>query len=213
MMKYQVSLADYMQCVDAGVCAAPDMPRGVDARGELPVTGVNFRDAVAYAEWLSAQTGDRWRLPTDAEWAAAAAERLSDATPVLSADDGSNPAARWLERYRAEVAGGRDPEPKAVGHFGTNSNGFVDMGGNVWEWTTSCFTRTTLDEQGAALHVTENCGVRVVAGKHRGYMSHFLRDGKSGGCAAGLPPDNLGIRLVREHGWIAQALRTLVDRS
>jgi hypothetical protein len=43
----------------------------------------------------------------------------------------------------------------------------------------------------------ENCGVRVVNGKHRGYMSTFIRDGKSGGCAAGSAPDNLGIRLVR----------------
>ncbi len=44
----------------------------------------------------------------------------------------------------------------------------------------------------------ENCGVRVADGRHRGYMSTFIRDGKSGGCAAGLAPDNLGIRLVRE---------------
>jgi hypothetical protein len=29
-------------------------------------------------------------------------------------------------------------------------------------------------------------------------MSTFIRDGKSGGCAAGLAPDNLGIRLVRD---------------
>ena len=44
----------------------------------------------------------------------------------------------------------------------------------------------------------ENCGVHVVAGFHRTYMSNFIRDGKSGGCAIGLPPDNLGFRLVRE---------------
>jgi hypothetical protein len=37
----------------------------------------------------------------------------------------------------------------------------------------------------------------VVGGRHRSYMSFFLRDGKSGGCAAGMVPDNLGLRLVR----------------
>lgn len=44
----------------------------------------------------------------------------------------------------------------------------------------------------------ENCGVRIANGRHRGYVPDFIRDARSGGCAAGIPPANLGFRLVRE---------------
>jgi hypothetical protein len=40
-------------------------------------------------------------------------------------------------------------------------------------------------------------------------MSNFIRDGKSGGCAVGTPPDNLGFRLVHDQGGFLQALRRL----
>ena len=71
------------------------------------------------------------------------------------------------------------------------------MSGNVWEWTSTCFTRSSLDG-GTPRVVTENCGVRVVEGRHRAYVSDFIRDARGGGCAGGAPPSHLGFRLVRE---------------
>jgi hypothetical protein len=59
--------------------------------------------------------------------------------------------------------------------------------------------RATVTTAGKISRTTENCGVNVVEGRHRAYMSNFIRDGKSGGCAVGTPPENLGFRLVREH--------------
>ena len=207
IMTYQVSASDYALCVADGACAPSEGPD--EATGNLPATGVSFRDALAYAEWLSARTGEAWRLPTDEEWAFAAAERYAD--DKLGIEDDANPATRWLARYRseAEAASGRDPQPKPHGHFGANSNGIYDLSGNVWEWTTTCYRRATLDEAGRIDGSIDNCGVRVVGGKHRGYMSFFIRDGKSGGCAGGLPPDNLGIRLVKERPSLLVAFRTL----
>lgn len=205
IMTYQVSAADYALCVADGACDAAD---GIaDRSGNLPATGISFRDANAYAQWLSERTGESWRLPTDEEWAYAAAERFSE--EALGKD--GDTIARWLARYRAEseTARGRDPEPKPRGHFGPNSNGLYDVGGNVWEWTTTCYRRVALDEHGRVDTSTDNCGVRVVGGKHRGYMSFFIRDGKSGGCAAGLPPDNLGIRLIKERPSILSAIKAL----
>lgn len=205
IMAYQVSAADYQRCVADGSCDAADA--AVDRAGHLPVTGVSFRDANAYAQWLSLKTGEGWRLPSDEEWAFAAAERFSD--EAMDPEGDADTIARWLARYRSEseAAKGRDPEPRPRGHFGANSNGLYDIGGNVWEWTTTCYRRTALDAGGRVESATDNCGVRVVGGKHRGYMSFFIRDGKSGGCAAGLPPDNLGIRLVRERPSMLSALK------
>lgn len=206
IMAYQVSVAEYARCVDEGACKPAD--GAGNKADELPVTGINFRDATDYAKWLTERTGETWRLPTDEEWTFAAAERFSSDALGLGAD--SNPSVRWLARYRseAEAAVGSDPKPKPRGFFGANSNGVHDLAGNVWEWTTTCYRRAALDETGARTTSTDNCGVRVVGGRHRGYMSFFIRDGKSGGCAAGLPPENLGIRLVKERASLMTALKT-----
>jgi formylglycine-generating enzyme required for sulfatase activity len=37
-------------------------------RGRRPVVNVSWEDTVAYAAWLSKETGKRYRLPTEAEW-------------------------------------------------------------------------------------------------------------------------------------------------
>ena len=42
------------------------------AGGSQPVINVNWNEAKAYAAWLSAQTGQRYRLPSEAEWEYAA---------------------------------------------------------------------------------------------------------------------------------------------
>ncbi len=212
IMAYQVSAAEYAVCVADGACRRQDGP---DAPGDLPVTGVSFHDAVAYAGWLSERTGERWRLPTDQEWAFAAAERLGDDALGTIEQDVENPAARWIAAYRERSAGKvRDVTPKPRGTFGANGHGLLDLAGNVWEWTSTCYTRTHVDADRESMQTTENCGVRVSGGRHRGYMTSFLRDGKSGGCAAGMAPDNLGFRLVKEPApSIAQRLLGRFARS
>ena len=75
----------------------------------------------------------------------------------------------------------------------------ADIAGNVWEWTSSCFVREKLDPDEVAFGMpVVNCGVRVVEGRHRTYVTDFIRNARAGGCAVGTPPANLGFRLVRE---------------
>ena len=197
IMKQQVSLADYGLCVADGACDPANV--GLTP-ADVPVTGVSFLDAEAYAHWYSTATGQTWRLPTAVEAAAAAAERFGGESFSAVAGDAANPSVRWLRRYREEAAAKRpaDPEPKPRGYYGVNTRGIEDFGGNVWEWTSTCYARTTLGAGGSVDGVTENCGVHVLEGRHRAYMSNFVRDGKSGGCAVGTPPENLGFRLVRD---------------
>ncbi|RWB79012.1 MAG: formylglycine-generating enzyme family protein [Mesorhizobium sp.] len=203
IMRFQVTASDYDRCVLDGTCK----PADANLAGYVPVTGVSFLDAQAYANWLSARTGETWRLPTDVEWAYAAGERFH--ADIEGGDgDSADPARRWLTQYRTEAALGRkpDPEPRSLGAFGANSKGVADIAGNVWEWTATCYAHATMSSDSTLIASSiSNCGVHVVEGFHRTYMSNFIRDGKSGGCAVGTPPDNLGFRLVHERGGFLQA--------
>ncbi|MDJ1157526.1 SUMF1/EgtB/PvdO family nonheme iron enzyme [Chelatococcus sp. SYSU_G07232] len=211
IMKTEVSAADYDRCVAAGACA----PRadGEPGRADLPVVGVSWQDATAYAAWFSARTGERWRLPTDAEWAYAAGSHFKD--DAIARDDGAGAVSeRWLARYDQEwEQQGFDRRVRPHGAFGANERGIIDLTGNVWEWTNTCFLRQGLDATGeAAGPRTVNCGVRVVAGEHRSYVTDFIRDVRAGGCSVGVPPANLGFRLVREEGGFLAGLATRLRR-
>lgn len=192
VMKRQVTVGEYTRCVDDGAC-----PRVAAATGSpnVPIVGVSWHDASAYATWISLKSGIPHRLPTDEEWTFAAAEKARDeALPLV---DPADPAQAWIARYETESSRERPAviAPQPGGSFGTNSNGLDDLAGNIWEWTDSCFIRASI-EDGRERITNTNCGVRVVEGAHRSYMTDFIRDPKSGGCAAGVPPTNLGFRLV-----------------
>jgi len=194
IMVHQVTAADYQRCVRDQAC--PLAPEVGDS-SDRPAVKVSWHDAVAFAAWLSHKSDARYRLPTDEEWAFAAGRRFrGDPSPARG---GLGPAQRWLVRYELEAGSNVavDSEPQRIGAFGTNENGVVDLAGNVWEWTSTCFTHHILDRTGADAPIV-NCGVRVAEGRHRAYLPDFIRDPRGGGCSTGVPPTNLGFRLVRE---------------
>lgn len=193
IMREQVSSADYQLCVQDGECHALD--RGVTIALDRPAVQVSWHDAQAYASWLSRKSGHHYRLPSDAEWAFAAGSRFKDDGAPVDADD---PAKRWISRYERESERDlSDTTAYPFGRFGLNERGVSDLAGNVWEWTSTCFVRSRVDEAGKAGRPTVNCGVRVAEGAHRAYVTDFIRDARAGGCAQGVPPANLGFRLVR----------------
>jgi formylglycine-generating enzyme required for sulfatase activity len=101
-------------------------------RRRRPVINVSWEDAVAYAGWLSEQTGKRYRLPTEAEWEHAV--RAGTQTAYWWGKD--------IEKNRANCVGcgsqwdGKQTAP--AGSFKPNPWGLHDTAGNVWEWVQDC---------------------------------------------------------------------------
>src|SRR5262245_46871968 len=137
IMRRQVTAAEYQACTDAGAC--PRIP-GLSPQPDRPAVFVSWHDATAYAAWLSRETGARFRLPTDEEWTYAAGSRFKDEGLGI---EGSDPGQRALALYDVAARSGSEAiaEPQPIGTFGTNEHGLVDLAGNVWEWTDSCFVR------------------------------------------------------------------------
>lgn len=196
IMRRQVSQAEYAQCVTDGGCRQLDKGFRMRQDPGLPAVGISWTDATDYANWLSRKTGHKWRLPDYAEWVRAAADRYRQEGALPS--DPGNPAVRWIAEYEREISRrrGRVKQAQPFGHFGVNKLGLHDMAGNVWEWTNTCFASYSVGV--LPLQARENCGVRILAGAHVAAMADFIRDPRNGACSIGLPPANLGFRLVRE---------------
>lgn len=199
IMRHPVTQEAYAKCVKSGACRETRTSGAPD----LPQTYVNFRDAMDFAAWQSARTGQTWRLPTGPEWAYAAAEMFVDEELDPAADiNTTDPAQRWLWEYRQNAKQRKDADPalRPLESYMENSFGIGYIGGNVWEWTTTCFQSGDVGTDGQLIQKdVDYCGVRLAQGLHRAFIIDFVRDASVGGCAVGLPPDYLGIRLVREN--------------
>lgn len=196
VMKYQVSQSEYVRCVNDGACNATNTKKGEN----LPQANISFYDAKAYAKWFSAKTGKHWRLPTSLEWQRYAGDGYIDLA-FGDLNDKKDPAKRWLAQYAQQVAlrGESDLNLRARGANGENNLGVADISANVWEWTQTCFYNTQLETDGQTIvKAHENCAVRAAEGKHPAFIIEFVRDANVGGCAAGIPPDFLGFRLILE---------------
>lgn len=193
IMTNLVTRAQYRACVEAGKCESTV----ASGHETLPQTMISWEDAEAYAAWLSRETGGIWRLPTAEEWQHAAVERFGDAAPN---EEDLDPSERMLAQYeRGILLRGRVTSAlRPVGGYGENSRGVFDMAGNVWEWTAGCMENGTVDAGGQIVGTEPYCGVRIAGGAHRAAVIDFVRDASVGGCAVGLPPDYLGVRLVRD---------------
>jgi len=125
--RFEVTFQEYDACVAAGGCRSNVSDRGW-GRGPQPVIHVTWNDALDYARWLSAVTGKRYRLPSEAEWEYAA-RGGSNADDVYGAGQANceGCGSPW---------DGKRPAP--VGRFAPNGYGLYDMLGNVWEWTLDC---------------------------------------------------------------------------
>ncbi len=133
--QYAVTFEEYDRfCVDGDRTKPGDQSWG---RGNRPVINVSWLDALDYTEWLSAQTRQNYRLPTEAEWEYAA--RAGTETAFWWGNDISSDQANYHGNYtyREGPKGVYRKKTVPVDHFQPNPWGLYQVHGNIWEWTGS----------------------------------------------------------------------------
>ena len=146
-------------------------------RENQPVVLVNYADAKAYADWLSINTGENWRLPDIDEWERAARGDNGRMFP-------------WGEAYSPALLNSHDNGPfdtLPVGSFEADisPHGLYDAAGQVFEWMLSDNTQQRSWVKGGSWD-DKGCGVCRPAARHSRpkNLKHIL----------------IGFRLVRDAG-------------
>lgn len=151
---YEVTFAEWDTCVVGGGCGgwSPQNVAGRTRRGSWPVMQVSWHDAQSYTEWLSDQTGERYRLLSEAEWEYVARAGGSSSRPW---GDTASEQCRyangydqtthdeWPNRYQQPVpCVDGFPQTAPVGSFPANGFGLHDLLGNINEWTQDCWNES-----------------------------------------------------------------------
>lgn len=113
----------------------------VDSDNPLqPVSGICWFEVQAYCVWLSEQSGEKWRLPTEAEWEVGAR---------YGAPGHENyPWGNTFDQQRCNTVMSGIYGPTPIGMFpkGVTASSLYDMSGNVAEWTSSRYDKPYGDQ-------------------------------------------------------------------
>ena len=189
--KHEVTFAQYDLFAQATGRSKPSS--GGWGRGNRPVINVSWQDAVAYTRWLSKQTGNRYRLPTEAEW-------------EFAARSGSNKRFWWGNKVGEANANCFDcgsewsgSKTAPVGSFAASAFAVHDMAGNVMEWVQDCYRSgyAKAPDDGSAVELA-GCKERVVRGGGYDSPADLLRSASRGQRSPDVRLNNLGFRVVRE---------------
>ena len=159
LSKHEVTFAQWDACVSGGGCGGHRPEDWGWGRADRPVVSVSWEDAQSYVSWLSRQTGEEYRLPTEAEWEYAA--RAGTTTKY----SWGNAIGVNRTNCPGDQCGDRWKYTAPVGSFPANAWGLHDMHGNVWEWVQDCWNGNYAGApvDGSAW-LSGDCSVRVVRG-------------------------------------------------
>jgi len=154
-----------------------------------PVVGVCWFEARAYCAWLSAQTDEMFRLPTEAEWEAAA--RGMQRRRYAFGDDFDVARCNTSETHVRYIT------PIGVFPGGGTPEGLVDMTGNTWDWTSSLYTPYPYDAADGREAPSPPGAHRVVRGGSWDLSHRFARASFRRGYVPESIDYALGLRVVR----------------
>ena len=172
---------------------------------EHPVACVSRDDAMAYAEWLSERLGQRYRLPTEAEWEYAArggthsSRHWGDdsAQACRFANAGDRSLHRYFTGWTWTIHACNDGfvHTAPVGSFRENRYGLFDIMGNVWEWTCSPY-----DEgfRGAEYRCAADAGRAVARGGSWSNSPRWVRSAGRFASRSDVRFDLVGFRLAHD---------------
>jgi formylglycine-generating enzyme required for sulfatase activity len=166
--RYEVTFAEWDQCVEEGGCKhRPDDREW--GRGDRPVINVSWLDAKAFVTWLSQKTGKTYRLPTEAEWEYAA--RGGTNTPFWWGRDVGTRQANCRECNTGDLQ-----KTSPVGSYKANAFGLYDTAGNVAEWIEDCWNDNYrgAPNNGSAWS-SGQCRLRVLRGGAFDSQAKYLR--------------------------------------
>jgi formylglycine-generating enzyme required for sulfatase activity len=192
MSKNEITFRDYDRFARA---TGRPRPRSTGpGRAARPVVNVSWRDAVAYTEWLSAQTGHSYRLPSEAEWEFAA--RSGTISRYWWGNEVGEANANCFDC--GSEWSGRETAP--VGSFPASPFGLHDLAGNVREWVQDCYVAgyENAPADGRAVD-SPRCEQRVVRGGSFASASPKLRVTTRDQAEPDTRLDDLGFRVVREY--------------
>ena len=174
--------------------------RDFHGRGKRPVSHLEFVQAASYAKWLSEQTGNYYRLPTEIEWEYAARAGSKEAFSTGKCIKGKQ--ANFRDNKKNRVAGCDSDgvhinKTVEVASYPPNKFGIYDMHGNVSEWTMGCFNERAIspwEKDGMPWdgEKWDDCIKRIDRGGDWSKSNIELRAAARGNGYLG------GIRLVRE---------------
>ena len=189
---YEVTFSEWEACVSDGGCNGyrPD-DRGW-GRGNRPVINVSWEDAESYVGWLSAKTGESYRLLSESEW-----EYVARAGTETKYSWGNEIGDNLGNCYGC---GSRwDYEQTAtVGSYSANSFGLYDVHGNVWEWVQDCYNDNyrRAPSDGSAWE-SGDCSERVLRGGCWFDKPSLLRSAGRGRLTTGRRGSFIGFRVAR----------------
>lgn len=130
-------------------------------RKRRPVINVTWDDAYNYTQWLSNETGNKYRLPTEEEW-----EFIARGGTTSKYWWGNTLNEKSKNRAACDLCGGPfgwdvDRRTAPVGTYPSNKFGVFDTVGNVWEWTCSLYSNRYTTENFSCVNPPQN-GKRIV---------------------------------------------------
>ncbi|MFH0785045.1 MAG: FlgO family outer membrane protein [Pseudomonadota bacterium] len=194
LMVTEVTFDEYGKfCTETGA-AVPDDSRW--GKKDRPVINVSWHDAQAYADWLTKQTGNTYRLPSEAEW-------------EWASGTGNGTIYTWGNAFKPDLANCKTCNSQSATSqttptrtFPANKFGFHDMAGNVWEWVQDCWIENYVnapDDQ-SPRKFTGKCSNYTLRGGAWNSPDRQISTTSRLGVSGDTKSNYIGFRLVKDPG-------------